>query len=95
MHRRSFRAQSSVLVGVLVGDLGGVDTAHPVGDLLRTGEGGFHRHLLVEQRTYENSERILVLQGFSCRMTGQSQVRHSASLDGAAVRQPTRADWRL
>jgi hypothetical protein len=29
-----------------------------------------HRHLLVEQCSYEKSERILVQQGISCRITG-------------------------
>jgi hypothetical protein len=39
-----------------------------------------HRLLLVEQYTYEKSERILVQQGIRCRITGQSRVGHSASL---------------
>jgi hypothetical protein len=43
---------------------------HPVGDLLRTRESGFHRHLLVEQYTYEKNERILVQKGISCGITG-------------------------
>jgi len=70
MYCRLFRAQCREFIRVVVGDFPCIEGAHPVGDLLRSRESGFHRYLLVEQYTYEKGERILIQQRISCRITG-------------------------
>ena len=52
----------------MVGGVEPVD-AEPLGDLLRPGEGAFHRELLVEQHAGQQGERVAVEQrvGSRCR----------------------------
>ena len=59
VYRGPFRAQCGELVRVVVGDLGRVEAAHPVGDLLGTTEGGFEWYLLVQHHPDQQREWIL------------------------------------
>jgi hypothetical protein len=70
VHRRALRTQRGELLRVVVGEMPRVDPADAVEELLRPGERGLHRYLLIEQCTYENSEGILVQQGIGRRITG-------------------------
>ncbi len=80
MYRRPFRTQGGELVRVVVGDLGGVEAAHPVGDLLRAGERGFHRNLLIEQHADQQREWVGSEQRIRGRVLGKLQLRHRHSL---------------
>ena len=58
MDRRGFRAQRGELLGVVVGDLAGVDPTDAVGDLLGPGERRLHRVLLIQKHAHEQCERV-------------------------------------
>ena len=47
MYRRLFRAQRGEFVRVVVGDFGGVEIAHSIGDSLRPRERTLQGYLLV------------------------------------------------
>jgi hypothetical protein len=58
MDRRGFRAQRRKLLRIVIGDLVHVEAADAVSDLLRPGEGVFHRVLLIKHHPDQKRERI-------------------------------------
>lgn len=56
-------------------------STHPIGDLLRPGEGGLHRHLLVEQHAHQQREWVGVQQRVGCRLLDKLQIWHVLSVE--------------
>lgn len=58
MHRRLFREQLDEGVRVVVGDLAGVHTTHPLGQLLGARERDLHRDLLIQHHPDQQRKGI-------------------------------------
>ena len=75
MYRRPFRAQRDKLVRIVVGDLGGIEPAHAVGDLPRPAEGHFQWNLLIQDHPDQQREWTIVQQLIGLRILGEPKLQ--------------------
>ena len=75
MYRRLFRAQRGELVRVVVGDLGDIEPAHAVSDLLRPAEGHFQWNLLIQNHPDKQREWTIVQQLIGLRILGEPKLQ--------------------
>ena len=80
MDRRLLHTQLDEFVDVGLGDRGDAESAHPVGDFLRPGEGDLHGYLLIKKHPREQRERVLGQQLVGFGIVHQTQLRGHGSM---------------